>query len=286
MKTINLINVNESDVMYELTTFPDGEPHIKLNNIDRKDSYNIVCRITNPIELFILMQVGNILKRQSVIFNIKIAYLMSMRMDRVINFNEAFSLEIVADMINSLYADNVYIFECHSERAFKLINNSNPIDFVTYDFEYNKFNHMIKAYNKDEDDKNIIICYPDHGAKDRYKVSIENPNPYICMNKVRDLDNKGIIKSITIDNDYILPDNSIIYIIDDLCDGGGTFCWSYNILAEKYPDIPIRLFVKHMVNPVGLEKVSNLFDRVYITNSYKEWEEYTISDNVKVFKVV
>lgn len=286
MKTINLINVNESDVMYELTTFPDGEPHIKLDNIDRKDSYNIVCRITNPIELFILMQVGNILKRQAVIFNIKIAYLMTMRMDRVINFNEAFSLEIVADMINSLHADNVYIFECHSERAFKLINNSNPIDFVTYDFEYNKFNHMIKAYNKDEDDKNIIICYPDHGSKDRYTVSIRNPNPYICMNKVRDLDNKGIIKSITIDNDYILPDNSIIYIIDDLCDGGGTFCWSYNVLKEKHPDVPIRLFVKHMVNPIGLEKVSKLFDQVYITNSYKEWEEEPISDNVKVFKVV
>ena len=37
MKTIiNLINPERSQVKYELTIFPDGEPHIKLEEIDRK----------------------------------------------------------------------------------------------------------------------------------------------------------------------------------------------------------------------------------------------------------
>lgn len=112
MKNINLLDSYNSEVKYELTTFPDGEPHIKfLEDIDRKDSYNVVCRITNPTELFVVMQVGHILKRQGVLFNLTILYLMSMRMDRVINFNEAFTLEIVANMINSFNAEHVYILK-------------------------------------------------------------------------------------------------------------------------------------------------------------------------------
>ena len=64
MRNINLLDSYNSEVKYELTTFPDGEPHIKfLEDIDRKDSYNVVCRITNPTELFVVMQVGHILKR-------------------------------------------------------------------------------------------------------------------------------------------------------------------------------------------------------------------------------
>ena len=66
MKKINLINLDKSDIKYELITFPDGEPHIKLDEIDRKDEYEVICRITNPNELFVLMQVADILDRQAV----------------------------------------------------------------------------------------------------------------------------------------------------------------------------------------------------------------------------
>ena len=116
MKRIDLINISKSDVKFEVTVFPDGEPHVKfLEDIDRKDEYEVFCRITNPSELFVLMQVGDILNRQGVVFKLVITYLMSQRMDRVVNFTEAFSLKIVADMINSLGAKDVYIFEAEVE---------------------------------------------------------------------------------------------------------------------------------------------------------------------------
>src|SRR5574344_549962 len=140
MKTIiNLINPECSQVKYELTVFPDGEPHIKLEEIDRKKEYRIVCRITNPSELFVLAQVGHILKRQDVIFDIVITYLMSMRMDRVISFNEAFTLQIVAGIINALGAEKVYVFEAHSERVFKEIFNSRSFDPLKNTTEFSNF---------------------------------------------------------------------------------------------------------------------------------------------------
>lgn len=270
MKVINLINGDKSEVKYELTTFPDGEPHIKfLDDIDRKDSYNVVCRITNPSELFIVMQVGHILKRQGVLFNLIILYLMSMRMDRVINFNEAFTLEIVANMINSFEAEHVYIFEAHSERTFKLIKNSEPYGCLSFYEDYNQMRHDCFETG------NAVICFPDHGAYERYSKDFYPTSAYICMNKVRDLDNKGVIKSMEISKTQ-LPfmheeDINQITIIDDLCDGGGTFCWAASILRERFPKAKLNIFVKHMVNPIGLLKLVASFDNVYITDSYRDW---------------
>ena len=37
MQILNLIRPEKSDVKYEVIQFPDGEPHIVLNGIDRKD---------------------------------------------------------------------------------------------------------------------------------------------------------------------------------------------------------------------------------------------------------
>ena len=73
---------------YRVIQFPDGEPHIILENIDRKDDLSVTCRVCNPTDLFILMQVGDILNRQGVSFILHITYLMSMRMDRVMSYDE------------------------------------------------------------------------------------------------------------------------------------------------------------------------------------------------------
>ena len=278
MKTIiNLINPERSQVKYELTVFPDGEPHIKLEEIDRKKEYLIVCRITNPSELFVLAQVGYILKRQDVIFDIEITYLMSMRMDRVISFNEAFTLQIVAGIINALGAEKVYVFEAHSDRVFKEIFNSSSFDPLKNTTEFSNFEREF-ILNADN-----AICFPDHGALDRYSFMVSPQVQTLCMNKVRDLENKGIIKSMELES-FIEGDINVITIIDDLCDGGGTFCWASSILREKFPNAKIQIFVKHLVNPVGLKKLAETFDAVYITNSYKDWD-VTEYPNVHVFKV-
>lgn len=52
MQILNLIRPEDSDIKYEIIQFPDGEPHIVLKSINRKDDVTVVCRITNPTDLF------------------------------------------------------------------------------------------------------------------------------------------------------------------------------------------------------------------------------------------
>lgn len=263
-KNINLINPSESDVKFEVTTFPDGEPHVKfLEEIDRKQIYVVGCRITNPSELFVLLQVGDILKRNGVEYGICITYLMSQRMDRVVNFEEAFTLDIVAKLINSLGASKVTIYEAHSKRAFKLIDRSEPLTEIYH------ISDIIRAIDADGD---VTLCYPDDGAYKRYGNDADLVNyDFLTMEKHRDLKNNGVITSIDVSK-YPTKDVNKILIVDDLCDAGGTFAWSAKVLKELYPNAELNIFVKHAVNKVGLDKMSANFDHVYITNSYRDWD--------------
>lgn len=279
MKTINLIYPEKSDIKFEQTIFPDGEPHIKLSDIDRKDSYIVICRITNPNELFILMQVADILDRQEVIWNLTIYYLMSQRMDRVISFNESFSLKVVANILNSMNYSDVYIYQPHSDRSIQLIRNAHNITYQ---------NHFAKLRNSlFEDTANLCIVYPDKGASERYSYSIwEHASLYkIILNKVRDLENKGKILNIEIAEDTVNKErcNEFIFI-DDLCDAGGTFVLGADVIRKKYPNAKLYIMVQHAVNRIGINNLAKTFDKVFITNSYKDWNN--LPNNVRMLDII
>lgn len=263
MNTLNLINKEESDISYEVIAFPDGEPHIKIIDLDRKKDVNIICRIANPTDLFILMQIGNILNRQGIIFDIKINYLMSMRMDRVMSFNEAYSLEIVANTINSLNARKVKILEPHSEKTLTLIKRSN------------KINNGILISDH-------LKVYPDEGAAERYNA---NPMTDVIFKKKRNLSD-GKITSIEPINPYVLyKSDKPIMVIDDLCDGGMTFKLIADYLRKEVPNREKNIMITHMVNPKGIETLSVNYDSVIFTNSYKNWENEDLPTNISVLKV-
>ena len=258
MNTLNLLNKEKSDISYEIITFPDGEPHIKIIDLDRKKDVNVICRIANPTDLFILMQVGNILNRQGIIFDIKITYLMSMRMDRVMNFNEAYSLEIVASMINSLNARKVKILEPHSEKTLMLIKRSNGVND----------NILLGDYLK---------VYPDEGAAERYNAI---PVKDVIFKKKRNLSDGRIISIEPINKDLLYISDKPILVIDDLCDGGMTFKLIADFLKKECPNRELNITVTHMVNPKGIQTLSENYNKVYFTNSYKDWNKEKLPSNV------
>lgn len=125
------------------------------------------------------------------------------------------------------------------------------------------------------------VVLPDAGAKKRYMHIFEEST--ITCSKVRD-QSTGKILEIKIDNPEKL-DGRPLMIVDDLCDGGGTFCG----IAECFKKIGIprdklNITVTHMVNPRGIENLSKNFNHVWFTNSYKDWEN--LPENVTMDKIV
>ena len=261
MKSINLVDIEKSDVKYKITKFPDGEPQIFLDSeLDRKKEYEVICRITNPEELFIVLQVGDILDRHEVDWNLNILYLMSMRMDRVMSFNRPFSLKIIANALNTMNWKCLESHELHSDKLYTLLKDRSvfPKDW------YDKFNSII--------DSSDVIVFPDEGAYLRYTYFFTTDQICIKFIKERDV-NTGKIKGFTLmDRKYVFKPGTTFVLIDDLCDGGGTFLGELEILKKVYPDCKYKLVVYHAVNQEGLDKVCSAFDEVIITNSYKDYE--------------
>lgn len=267
MLVLNLIRPEKSDVKFNIIQFPDGEPHIVLEDFDRKDKVTVICRVSNPNDLFILMQLGDILNRQGIIFRLAITYLMSMRMDRVISFNEAYSLKMVAEVINNMFPEEVTVLEPHSSKTQALIDSYyRQLETPMPDFE------------------GYLYVLPDKGAKERYAFP---PHLTVYCSKVRDT-STGKLSGFKIENPEIIennPDKPLV-VIDDLCDGGGTFAGIAQLLGFHYPDRKRAIFVTHMVNPKGIATLSKNYQEVYFTNSYKDWQNEVLPNNVKVIEVI
>lgn len=273
MQVLNLAHPDNGTIKYSITRFPDGEVQITLGDFSRKDTVTVKCRITNAEELFILMQVADILNRHSVIWDLEIYYLMTMRMDRVMDFNRPFSLKIVGDIIKNLGARSREVFEPHSEATYSLLRSYESLGI--YSDEYKSF-HPDCLQVQDR----YTIIYPDAGAARRYKYSSLTE---VMAEKVRDVET-GKITSIKITNPELLTTSKDpLIVIDDLCDNGGTFL---GLMAEirKYTDKPVDIFVTHMVNPNGITNLSSVYNHVYFTNSYKDWTN--LPDNVTLIKVL
>ena len=183
---MKLINKEISEIKYDVTRFPDGEPQFFLTEeLNRKESIDVICRISNTE----LMQVGD---RQEVEWDLHITYLMSMRMDRVMN--RPFSLKVVCNMLNSLGYRNIYVLEA---QTFHLLGDR----CLPWEF-----GHWIPAQSN--------IVFPDHGAKDRYGSNYSHYG-YLVFKKERNLET-GRIESFEIEESKNCYYSTFV-------DAGGTF---------------------------------------------------------------
>lgn len=264
MQILNLTNPAKSDISWERICFPDGEVQIRLGEIDRKATMSVRCRITSAEDLFILMQVADILNRHEVMWGLQIYYLMSMRMDRVIDFNAPFTLKVVGNVIKKLGAVNIRVWEPHSNRTLKEAGCS------IADIGSKKVHsHFLEDFYN----KQVQVCFPDAGAEHRYRflccLEVEEI-PSLIGEKHRNIET-GKIEKIYIKNpeDYKgLP----VMVVDDLCDAGGTFLGIASSIREIDPDAKLSISVVHMVNRKGIENLSSAYDQVYFTNSYRDWD--------------
>ena len=270
MKVLNLVHKEESDIKYDIFKFPDGEGQITLGEFSHKEDYiDVKCRITNAEELFIVCQVCDIFDRHAVNYVLSIYYLMSMRMDRVMDFNRPFTLKIVMNMLGHYNASSIRVLEPHSEVYCRLHPRAEGLFISTKGLPTNWVNCQ--------------IVYPDKGASERYSFHYGMDLPAIQCSKERNA-STGKITSIKIDNPQDIKDKPLL-IIDDLCDGGGTFCG----VAKAFEKIGVskdrlNISVIHMVNAKGIENLSKHFNHVWFTNSYKDWNN--LPDNITLINLI
>ena len=278
---INISHKDINNIDYNVSYFPDGDIRLELYNINRKYDIDIDLQIKNPSDIYIVMQLSNILNTQKVKVNrVRLFYYISSRMDRIIDFNYSYTLEIISDIINKLNANKVIIFDPHSDKSLQLIKNSeyyHPLLDADYNFIYKAMiKSQIVAPDKGSVTRNLSFVEKYSKKYLEFDSFITNANgimdPIIFCDKKRDCDGKLLSFNIINENEYI--DVNDLMVIDDLCDGGGTFLGLAPCL-RKLTNIKgrkLRIYVTHMIQKNAIIKLSEVYDDVYFTNSFNDWE--------------
>ncbi|HLK27037.1 MAG TPA: ribose-phosphate pyrophosphokinase-like domain-containing protein [Puia sp.] len=252
MKTIN-INTEEG---IKKLVFPDSQPHINIPEIKEGDEIKVICSIINSDTLLQLLQCANAIdnafaKKKILI----IPYLMGARYDRLMLSGDSIDVKVIADLINSMEFEKVYLFDVHSEASVLLINNAINISNE----------ELVKSYQKD----NAVLICPDTGAAKKvgnYFRWNKNITDIVYCNKHRDISNGKITLNV-LEPEKCKSRNCVI--IDDICDGGGTFL----AIAEQINPKTLALIVTHGIFSKGVDCLEEYFDEIITSNSFcKEYE--------------
>lgn len=278
----NFKGTKKMKLNHEFITFPDNQIHSKFNVAeafqyvpvkDRKVA--IDCRITSSNELMNLLYFTDVLRHNRVKdINLNIWYLMAARMDRRISDDEPYSLKVVADILNSQNYNEVNVFFPHSKTSLDLINNS-----------YEMMDVQVKFYQDAIDNFSggdmISLVLPDEGAVKRFYQSFYQRlsgsfNVVECQKK-REM-STGKLSGFKVVSGEVYAN---CLILDDLCDGGGTFVGLAQVLTSSGAK-DIGLCVPHGIFSKGTKLVG--IDEIYTTNSFKDWETVS-TDNFNCWRI-
>ncbi len=250
MSEIKLFNSSNPSVIYPIESirmYSDGTPMIKqqISNVDsilvRADSLN-----TFVTAMFLVDSLNE--SGRKIDFLI-LPYVPGARQDRINTEGDIlFTAKSVAKMINERAFERVVIADPHSPVITALIDRS--------------FVYPVEAMVKKLWQGYTGIIAPDVGAAKRAEeVARLMGKPMYQAFKHRDV-STGKLSGFSVD----VPAGGHYLVVDDICDGGGTFVG----LGEKIKESGAwaDLFVTHGIFSKGTAEMKKYYKNVYTTDSF------------------
>lgn len=232
--------------------FPDGEVYIKLpKSKEQKKGFHILhSGAPNPndglIELFWLLR--SVYETFAVPLKVSFTYFPYGMQDNVFSYGEINASKELTNILKKYYNINI-IYSIDAHFAHKEWVKYLPIRNIS------AIPLLKQAAKKDYSD--IVYVAPDKGAADRFKIEL-------YFDKVR-------IDSHT--TEMVVPDHvkpqlvgKNVAIVDDVLETGGTMNNAYNLSKECNAKDVVAL-VTHGVLQLGIDRISNKYDKLYLTNT-------------------
>jgi ribose-phosphate pyrophosphokinase len=259
-----------TEIQFERFIFSGGEPHIKIKpDFNMNQTVTITHRLNSFNDLGLLLIAVDALRRMHVKdINLFIPYFPAARQDRVMIKGEPLTVKVYADVLNALHLNKITVFDAHSEVTPALVNNCEAIT------NHRFIQNVLKKIGQD-----CLLISPDGGAlKKIYKVSeYLGGLPVIECSKSRDV-TTGQLKGFKVYADDLQGKNCLI--VDDICDGGGTFIGLAEELKKKNCG-DIYLAVSHGIFSKGFDSFKPAFKKIFTTDSFQNIEnEYVTQINI------
>ena len=265
----------------DIWNYPGGEVGVRINS-SYIPTQTKTFRIHNSEELMSLLMFLNCLDGSAHAFvdSVFIPYLPYARQDRVAYEGDPVATEVVAKLLANTSVKVIQTLDVHSPSyiaAFKnygitLISHS-PVRFI------NDFIFRLNLSHWQMTKEDIVLISPDKGATEKTKQYAQElgTTSIIQCAKVRDPDT-GKLTGFTIDPEQSnVPKDTtktVFMIVDDICDGGGTFNGIIDVVKKEYPGKFYALWTTHGIYSNKLDKLMENFNVVGSTNSFLHKQEH------------
>lgn len=265
---------NSNSIEYEFFTFSGGEPHIKItSDLKTTEEVTITIRVQSFNDIGKLLVATNALRNSGVKkLQLVLPYFPAARQDRLMVSGEALSVKVYAEIINSQNYQSVTVLDPHSEVTPALLNNCKVIN-----------NHKFIELVTNSLSKDLVLISPDGGAlKKIYKVAsyLQNYEVVECS-KSRNV-KTGKLSGFKVYTDDLKGKDCLL--VDDICDGGGTFLGLAQELKAKNAG-NLYLAVSHGIFSKGFEELKKHFTQVFTTDSFKSFDK-TDCTQIKLAEIV
>lgn len=264
---------------YKISNFPDGQQSIEIISQDPMDFYDMSVQITNGVEIRcrmnsfkdveLIVLANQALKNLGVKkIQLYVPYFLGARSDRkFVRGSVNYIKDVIAPIINLQGFDKVTVVDPHSDVLEACLNNFEKKTNVEL-VRLSLFNYWTETNQIVSDMSKIVFVSPDAGAlKKVYTVAdfYQSNNDILVCSKYRDADGKLSRTSVPLTDDMLDKD---LFIIDDICDGGGTFInLAKEIKSNEKFTGKIYLIVTHGIFSRGFDDLSQYFEKIYTTNS-------------------
>lgn len=177
------------------------------------------------------------------------------RQDRVCSPGEAHSLRVVAKMINAMGFDAIITLDPHSNVIEGVVDRVHTVD-------------QFELFGSLKNFAEYTFVAPDMGARKKVEEFARKVGAkgVICFDKTRELAT-GKITGMRCIDDLYSGYNTKYMVLDDICDGGRTFIELAKLLPKPCSK---ELLVTHGIFSKGVDIVTDLYDHVYTTDSFRQ----------------
>jgi ribose-phosphate pyrophosphokinase len=266
VKKLTLKIPQDRGVLYSVIHYPAGEIQVRLTAkglaaVKGKDEFEIIC---NPIpDIIELAQLKDALEHAGGFWrsSLFLPYMPYARADRRFVGGDSHGLGVWARLINNLNFSVVWTFDVHSGVAhnlFENLANLNPTDR-----QCDQIQPIIRKLGR----RDLVLILPDEGSDKRYDI-LRYSLPTACCRKQRDA-KTGKLSGFSVwweDLPQVERAKKAL-IIDDICDGGGTFIGLAKALLKINPDLKLYLYVSHGIFSKGRAVLLKHFKQVF-TSEY------------------
>lgn len=283
-----IVKINNQEIVLKQSTFPAGERYLKIESdslelikrtlIEVEDipNINVILLSASSDAIMDCILFSNALEmhftRSTYFLTLQASYLPYSRQDRPCLPGESFSLKVFLDIVKP-YFNKIETIDVHNPDVLENLRYFGNTNVRNTPISYNssKFINVYGSYNdlRDIPQDSTYFVAVDKGSiarVERAQSELFNRNKIIYFDKVR---KDGKIQSILKNDEQItlIEKADKIIIIDDICDGGGTFIKNAEQLVKYNHSVELILVISHGIFSAGFSLIDNYFDSILVLDN-------------------